>query len=94
MSLRLRKRLGDLLVDANIITQNDLDLALAKHQQTGRKLGDTLINMGFLTEIKMLQFLAQQLGIALVDLTRIDIDPDSISLLSEVNARRLRASVL
>ncbi|MEC6908541.1 ATPase, T2SS/T4P/T4SS family [Photobacterium piscicola] len=94
MSLRLRKRLGDLLVDANIITQNDLDLALAKHQQTGRKLGDTLINMGFLTETEMLQFLAQQLGIALVDLTRIDIDRDSISLLSEVNARRLRALVL
>ena len=94
MSLRLRKRLGDLLVDANMITQNDLDLALAKHQQTGRKLGDTLINMGFLTEIKMLQFLAQQLGIALVDLTKVDIDRDSISLLSEVNARRLRALVL
>ncbi|MCD9514836.1 GspE/PulE family protein [Photobacterium carnosum] len=94
MSLRLRKRLGDLLVDANIITQNDLDLALEKHQQTGRKLGDTLINMGFLTETKMLQFLAQQLGIALVDLTKVDIDRDNISLLSEVNARRLRALVL
>lgn len=94
MSLRLRKRLGDLLVDANIITQQDLSLALTKQQSTGRKLGDLLINMGFLTEQQLLQFLAHQLDIPLVDLTRVDIDSESVSLLSEVNARRLRALVL
>lgn len=94
MQIRLRKRLGDLLVDENIITQQQLELALTKQQSTGRKLGDTLINMGFLTEQQMLQFLARQLDVPLVDLTRVEVDVDSVGLLTEVNARRLRALVL
>ncbi len=48
MQIRLRKRLGDLLVDENIITQQQLEQALKKQQSTGRKLGDTLINLAFL----------------------------------------------
>ena len=67
MQIRLRKRLGDLLVDENIITQQQLEQALTKQQSTGRKLGDTLINLGFLTEQQMLQFLARQLDVPLVD---------------------------
>ncbi|WP_318444233.1 GspE/PulE family protein [Photobacterium leiognathi] len=94
MQIRLRKRLGDLLVDENIITQQQLEQALKKQQSTGRKLGDTLINLGFLTEQQMLQFLARQLDVPLVDLTRVQVDSDSVGLLTEVNARRLRALVL
>ncbi|EAS63647.1 GspE/PulE family protein [Photobacterium angustum] len=94
MQIRLRKRLGDLLVDKNIITQQQLEQALTKQQSTGRKLGDTLINLGFLTEQQMLQFLARQLDVPLVDLTRVQVDSEHVGLLSEVNARRLRALVL
>lgn len=91
MSLRLRKRLGDLLVEENIIAQSELEQALAEQHNTGRKLGDTLISMGFISEQQMLEFLSRQLGIPLVNLSRIKIDSDAVSLLSEVHARRLRA---
>lgn len=91
MSLRLRKRLGDLLVEENIIAQRELEQALAEQHNTGRKLGDTLISMGFISEQQMLEFLSRQLGIPLVNLSRIKIDSDAVSLLSEVHARRLRA---
>ncbi|PST85833.1 MSHA biogenesis protein MshE [Photobacterium sp. NCIMB 13483] len=94
MQIRLRKRLGDLLVDDHIIAQQQLDQALQQQQLTGRKLGDTLIGMGFLSEQQMLQFLARQLDIPLVDLTRLVIDSDAVNLLSEVHARRLRALVI
>ncbi|MCP4957275.1 GspE/PulE family protein [Photobacterium aquimaris] len=94
MQIRLRKRLGDLLVDEHIIEQQQLDQALNQQQITGRKLGDTLIGMGFLSEQQLLQFLAQQLDIPLVDLTRIVVDSEVVSLLSEVHARRLRALVI
>ena len=94
MQIRLRKRLGDLLVDEHIIVQQQLDQALNQQQITGQKLGDTLINMGFLSEQQMLQFLARQLDIPLVDLTRIVVDSDVVNLLSEVHARRLRALVI
>ncbi len=50
MQIRLRKRLGDLLVDEHVIAQQQLDQALHHQQITGRKLGDTLIGMGFLSD--------------------------------------------
>ena len=45
MRPRLKMRLGDLLVHENIISSEQLDEALATQRTTGRKLGDTLINL-------------------------------------------------
>ncbi len=61
MQIRLRKRLGDLLVEEGIVKQDQLEQALGKQQTTGRKLGDTLISMGFLSEQQMLSFLSVNL---------------------------------
>lgn len=88
MALRLRKRLGDLLIEEGIVTQDMLEQALDNQQSTGRKLGDTLISMGFLSEQQMLQFLSRQLDIPLVDLNRLTVDTNAVALLAEVHARR------
>ena len=92
--VKLRKRLGDLLVEENVISQDHLDTALGSQKSTGRKLGDTLIRLGFLTEQKMLAFLSQQLALPLIDLSRANIDVQAVQLLPEVHARRLRALVI
>ena len=94
MRLKLRKRLGDLLVEENIVTEQQIEQALAAQKTTGRKLGGTLIQLGFLTEKQMLTFLSQQLDVPLVDLSRADIDAAAVQLLPEVHARRLRALVV
>ncbi|MGF1700079.1 GspE/PulE family protein [Photobacterium makurazakiensis] len=94
MQIKLRKRLGDLLVDEGIVGQDQLERALLQQQSTGRKLGNTLISMGFLTEQQMLQFLSRQLDIPLVDLHRVTVDAEAVALLSEVHARRLRGLVI
>ncbi|MGR5064787.1 GspE/PulE family protein [Photobacterium sp. DNB22_13_2] len=94
MALRLRKRLGDLLIEEGIVSPDMLDQALDNQQSTGRKLGDTLISLGFLSEQQMLQFLSRQLDIPLVDLNRLTVDTNAVALLAEVHARRLRALVL
>ncbi|KDM92802.1 GspE/PulE family protein [Photobacterium galatheae] len=94
MQLRLRKRLGDLLVEEGIVKQEQLDRALDQQQSTGRKLGDTLISMGFLSEQQLLAFLSRQLDIPLIDLNRVAVDSEAVGLLSEVHARRLRALVI
>ncbi|OAN16512.1 MSHA biogenesis protein MshE [Photobacterium jeanii] len=94
MQIRLRKRLGDLLVEEQIISQQQLEHALDQQQVSGRKLGDTLISLGFLTEKQMLEFLSRQLDIPLVDLNRANIDIDAVAMLGEVHARRLRALVI
>lgn len=88
MAVKLRKRLGDLLVEEQIIAEADLTSALQRQSQTGRKLGDTLIEMGILSEDQMLNFLARQLGVPRIDLNLTQIDPNAVSLLPEVHARR------
>ncbi|MBY6197070.1 GspE/PulE family protein [Vibrio hangzhouensis] len=94
MQIKLRKRLGDLLVEEGIINESQLKRALAAQRSSGRKLGATLIELGALSEQQMLTFLSQQLALPLIDLSRAQIDMDSVQLLPEVHARRLRALVI
>lgn len=91
---RLKMRLGDLLVHEGIITEQQLTDALNKQRETGRKLGSTLIELNFLSEQQLLQFLAQQLNVPFIDIARTRIDPKIAQLLPEVQARRLRALVI
>jgi len=76
-------RLGKLLVEARLITEQQLSEALATMKQSkgvGR-LGSTLIKMGYVPEEKLLQFLAQQYRVSAVDLKMHQhIDPAIIKL--------------
>ncbi|RJX70680.1 type II/IV secretion system protein [Vibrio sinensis] len=94
MQIKLRKRLGDLLVEEGIITDQQVQQALQAQKATGQKLGAMLIELGFLSEHQMLTFLSQQLAIPLIDLNRATIDVDAVQILPEVHARRLRALVI
>ena len=94
MKVKLRKRLGDLLVEEGIVTELQVDQALNAQKNSGRKLGATLIDLGFLSEHQMLTFLSQQLDIPLIDLNRANVDIDAVQVLPEVHARRLRALVI
>ena len=91
--IRLKKRLGDLLVDAGTISDVQLQQALVEQRTSGRKLGTTLIDMGVLSEQAMMQFLAQQLNVPFIDLLELTISPKTAQLLPEVLARRYRAIV-
>ena len=88
---RLKMRLGDLLVQEQIISDDQLQLALQQQRQTGRKLGTTLIDLGFISEVQLLQFLARQLDVPFCDLNSLTIDASAVTLLPEVQARRYRA---
>jgi len=91
----LRKvRLGDLLVAAGEITEEQLKLALAEQKRTGRKLGQMLVELSFTTEDRILNTLATQLQLPLVDLSRYRLKPEAVARLPEARARRLRAIVL
>ncbi len=94
MQIKLRKRLGDLLVEEGIVLESQVEEALRHQKNTGRKLGDSLIQLGFLTETQMLTFLSQQLNLPLFDLNRADVDTETVQILPEVHARRLRALIV
>jgi len=91
---KLKMRLGDLLVHEHIITNEQLMQALNSQKSTGRKLGDTLIELSYLSERQLLEFLAQQLNVPFLDISQHRIATESASLLSEVHARRLRALII
>lgn len=94
MRPRLKMRLGDLLVQESIITEQQLKQALDEQRTSGRKLGVTLVDLGFISEQELLEFLARQLSLPLIDLAERKITSDVANLLPEVQARRHRALVI
>lgn len=92
--LRQKIRLGDLLVDNHIISKSQLDKALATQKQSGTRLGRTLIDLGYIDEKGLLDFLSQQLRIPYVDLRYFQLRPAIVKRLPETLARRFRAIVL
>jgi len=89
-----RFRLGDLLVQDNLITPEQLDQALAAQRSGGLKLGQVLVDHGWLTEVQIAKAIARQLRAPFVDLTRFPLRPELAQLLPEAQARRLHALVL
>ncbi|RRJ83117.1 GspE/PulE family protein [Aestuariirhabdus litorea] len=89
-----RLRLGDLLVQHQLISEAQLELALQQQKRTGIKLGRTIVDMGFIEEEKLLKVFSEQLQIPFVDLRFFKFDNALIQRLPEVHARRYRALVL
>ncbi len=89
-----KARLGDLLVEHKVISQEQLETALGEQQKSGRRLGRVLIENGYLTDDALLEFLSRQLKIPHVDLKRYTFIPDIVRLIPEAYARRFRAVAL
>ena len=87
-------RLGDLLVQQKLISQDQLKFALEQQKRSGRKLGRVLVDNAFVTEENISEALARQLGIPYINLKYFHINLDLVRLLPENQARRFRAIVL
>ena len=94
MTHRKRIRLGDLLVENEVISQEQLDSALAQQKSSGQKLGKVLIEGGYVDEDELLRFLSAQLKVPLIDLTQYPLKPDVVKLIPEIHARRFRVVAL
>ncbi len=83
-----------MLVRQNLLTEEQLKLALDEQKKTGRKLGRVIVETGYLTEEGLSEALARQLSVPFVNLKAFDLKPDIVKLLPESQARRFRALVL
>jgi MSHA biogenesis protein MshE len=93
--LRQRKvRLGDLLIQAGLLSDAQLQLALQEQKRTGAKLGRTVVDMGFVEEVRLLTALSEQMKIPFIDLRHFRFDQELVQRLQEAMARRFRALVL
>lgn len=75
-----RLRLGQLLVDACIITQEQLDQTLEAQKRDGRRLGTLLVEQGLINETQLTQILSQQLAVPWVSLYHVDFSKHLLSL--------------
>ncbi|MGG5254886.1 GspE/PulE family protein [Neobacillus sp. SM06] len=82
-----RKRLGDLLVEAGLITEEQLQTTL-KEKPAEQRLGDALLMRGYITEQQLIEVLEFQLGIPHVSLYRYPFDSTLFSLIPKEEARR------
>lgn len=78
-----KQRIGDALIDSDLIDQQQLRLALTKQSQTGDHLGSILIEMGFITVENLLEFLEQQSGVPAINLYDIHIDKPFLDLITK-----------
>jgi type IV pilus assembly protein PilB len=81
-------RLGELLTKASLITQDQLKEALRVQKETGGKLGETLIKLGFVSEEDITECLSQQFGVPSINLQHFEIDATVIKLIPADVARK------
>lgn len=79
---RKKIRLGEALVNGNVITEEQLQKALGMQKGSGRKLGEVLVDAGIVTEEKIAEVLAAQLGYENVNLQNISIPQEVLDLVA------------
>jgi type IV pilus assembly protein PilB len=86
----LRKKIGECLIQAGLISETDLQIALAEHKRTGDRLGAVLVRMNLATEKQIAKALAHQLGFTFVNLTENPPDAATVVLIpKDVSIRRV-----
>lgn len=81
-----RKRIGELLVDENIITKKQLDLVFDQ-KEDGEKIGEALVRLRLVTEDRLTAALADQYDLDVIDIDKVQINPDILNFISEDFAR-------
>jgi type IV pilus assembly protein PilB len=90
----LRKKIGECLIQAGLITEDDLRNALAEHKRTGERLGVVLVRMNLATEKQIAKALAFQLGFPYINLAENPPDPSAVILIpKEVALKRICIAV-
>ncbi len=87
-------RLGDLLIQQKLISQEQLNFALEEQKRNGRKLGRVLVDNGYITEEQISESLAKQLNAPYINLKYYNVNLEIVRRLPENQARRFRALVL
>ena len=79
----MRKKLGECLIQAGLITEDDLQTALSEHKRTGERLGAVLVRLNLATERQIAKALAYQLGFPYLNLAENPPDPNVVTLIAK-----------
>jgi type IV pilus assembly protein PilB len=90
----VRKKIGECLIQAGLITEDDLQTALAEHKRTGERVGVVLVRMNLATEKQIAKALAFQLGFPYINLAENPPEPVAVVLIpKEVSLKRVCVAV-
>lgn len=84
----VNKQLGDLLIERGIISERQLEKALAVQKERGGLIGELLVELGFAQEEDIAQSLTAQYGFPYLPLSNYDINPEIISIVPGRVARQ------
>jgi len=84
----VRKRLGELLVETGLLSEENLTRALSEQRTRRKRLGEVIVALGMATEEEIAQALSIQLGIPLIDLANTPVEPQAIELIPEKVSRK------
>ena len=85
------KRLGAILLDSGLLTDEELQMALERHREVGGSLAEVLVDMGLLSERRIAQAIEDHFGIPLVELPKMEIPPKVKAFLPAEKAKELQA---
>jgi len=77
----LRAPLGALLAEAGLLDTEEIDFALTRAQESGKRLGEVLVEHGLVPPAEVIRLVAAQRGLPFLDLRRISVDPAAARLL-------------
>jgi len=83
-----RKKIGDILIEKGLISEEQLARALEEQSKSGRKIGQILVESETITEDQLIETISERLQIPRISLESIVIDPSVISLVPVEVARR------
>jgi type IV pilus assembly protein PilB len=90
----VRKKIGECLIQAGLITEEDLQIALVEHKRTGERVGAVLVRLNFATEKQITKALAYQLGFPYASLADEPPDPAAVVLIpKDVALKRVCVAV-
>jgi Type II secretion system (T2SS), protein E, N-terminal domain len=86
-----RPRLGTLMLEKGLLTEEQLDQALAERGESGELLGETLVRLGFIFEDELARVLGEQAGLPFANLDMVSVDRYAAATLPKDVADRLCA---
>ena len=84
-------RLGDILKEMGLVTDEQVESALGRQKETRKRLGQLLLDDGFVTQLDLTKALAQKFGVSFLDLTSTRFDGAATAYIDEKLARRYGA---
>ncbi|MGH7806742.1 MAG: GspE/PulE family protein, partial [Thermodesulfobacteriota bacterium] len=82
----ISNRIGDILIKEDVISLDQLKSAIEDQKQSGKRLGETLLNLGYIDENQLVAYLSKQYGVPAIDLDQFDVSPDVLKVVPRESA--------